>query len=163
MNWRKNNVKKRYVLKKAAYSGLAAGVVLTSVVPSMALAEENKQPAKVLEEKDDELKVEKELSKEKAEKVDKAKEDKVEKDSEKVKDESKQEAKSDSKERNSDEEGEAEASISKPYIKGFNLTGALERVAGKNNVYAPKDELHLKMDFEHLENVKELKIGRAHV
>lgn len=158
MNWRKNKVRKRYVLKKAAYSGLAAGVVLTSVVPSMVLAEENKQPAKVLEEKDDELKVEKELSKEKAEKVNKDKEDKVEKDSEKVKDESKEEAKSDSKERSSDEGGEAEASISKPYIKGFNLSGALERVAGKNNVYAPKDELHLKMDFEHLENVKELRL-----
>ena len=45
MNWRKNKVRKRYVLKKAAYSGLAAGVVLTSVVPSMVLAEENKQPS----------------------------------------------------------------------------------------------------------------------
>jgi hypothetical protein len=169
MKWRKNKVGKRYVLKKAAYSGLAAGVVLTSVVPSMAMAVEDK-PAKVVKEEDSFKSVEegvKENDKVKAEgksKEAKAKEDKAKATDEKAKKELKEgskeseEVKDDSKDRNFDEEGKAEASENAPSIKGYELVGALERVVGKNNLYAPKGELHLKFDFEHLENIAELRL-----
>ena len=103
-------MKKKYVLKKVAYSSLAAGVVLSTVVPYKVLAEQETE--ETLSYRD-------------------------------VADSSTPVANDEYK---------------VPFVKGYLLEGDLVKLEGKNSLYASKSDLHLKLDFDGLENVTELKI-----
>ena len=103
-------MKKKYVLKKVAYSSLAAGVVLSTVVPYKVLAEQETEEALTYREAEDSSTP-------------------VANDEYKV-----------------------------PFVKGYVLEGDLVKLEGKNSLYASKSDLHLKLDFDGLDNVTELKI-----
>lgn len=108
--------KKKYVLKKVAYSGLAAGVVLTTVVPNVVLAESEIDEVRNLNE-------------------------------------------GTGKSVYTENEIKQSDDYKVPMIKGYDLEGEeLTRISNKRNLYAPGSDLHLKFDFENLENVAELGI-----